>query len=165
MKNVPSYFAVIPADVRYDKNLTLLSRMMYGEITALANKEGYCWANNHYFAELYQVVERTIIRSIRGLEKAGYIRSEIVGSSRKIYLDKIVTIPRQKSHGKHDKNVIHNNTSNKTSNIVKNKNYKDGSIVTLSDGSKALKRFGSWVSPSDFNVKVDTGYYRELKDS
>ena len=45
-KEKPNYYAIIPAEIRYDKKLTPNSKLLYGEITALANKEGYCWAGN-----------------------------------------------------------------------------------------------------------------------
>lgn len=72
----PSYFAIIPASVRYDKNLCANAKLLYGEITALCHKEGYCWASNRYFANLYDVDERTIKRWIANLEENGYIESE-----------------------------------------------------------------------------------------
>lgn len=89
-KENPTYYAVIPATVRYDTRLTLGARMMYGEITCLSNKEGYCWASNKYFAELYDVCENTIQNWITALKNSGYIRLETkqaqTGSKRKIYL-------------------------------------------------------------------------------
>ena len=72
-----SYYAVIPATVRYDERLKLLSRMLYGEITALSNERGYCWANNKYFASLYKVSIQTISGCIKQLIDCGYITSEI----------------------------------------------------------------------------------------
>ena len=72
-----AYYAVVPANVRYDDRLTMLSRMIYAEITALCNKEGYCWASNSYFAELYNMSIRSISRAINELRECGYITIEI----------------------------------------------------------------------------------------
>ena len=74
MEERPSYFAVIPADVRYDENLKLGEKMMYGEITSLTKKTGECWASNSYFAELYQVTPQAISKWIKALEKQKYIK-------------------------------------------------------------------------------------------
>ena len=68
-----AYYAIIPASVRYDKNITANAKLLYGEITALCNDKGFCWATNRYFAELYRVSKKTISIGINLLEKAGYI--------------------------------------------------------------------------------------------
>ena len=68
-----SYYAIIPADVRYDKKLTPNAKLLYGEITALCNEKGYCWASDSYFMELYGVGRSTIQRWIKQLEDRGYI--------------------------------------------------------------------------------------------
>ena len=60
----PNYFAIIPANVRYDDELTEKAKLLYGEITCLSNKEGYCFALNNYFAKLYKCSTRTIQNSI-----------------------------------------------------------------------------------------------------
>lgn len=73
-----SYFAIIPANVRYDKRLKLLSRLLYAEITALTNEKGYCWATNKYFAELYEVSIQTISSCISQLKEFGYINVEMI---------------------------------------------------------------------------------------
>lgn len=142
-----SYYAVIPATVRYCADLTANAKLLYGEITALCSDKGYCWASNDYFAELYGVSGRTIQRWIESLEEHGFIaRSESVDGNRRISIkdpfvspkkgddknvaggDKNVVGGRQKCHGGvtkmsggHDKNVTHNNTYNTTLNNTKNK--------------------------------------------
>lgn len=60
MNEKPGYYAIIPAGVRYDKQLPQGAKLLYGEITALTNKNGYCWASNDYFAKLYSVSIGTI---------------------------------------------------------------------------------------------------------
>ena len=77
MEEKKSYFAVIPANVRYDNELPASAKLLYGEITALCNEKGFCWAKNEYFSELYQVSEKTIKRWIGALEKNEYISSKI----------------------------------------------------------------------------------------
>lgn len=68
-----SYYAIIPANVRYDKNLNANAKLLYGEITALCNERGYCWASNSYFAELYGVANETVSRWIKKLCDYGYV--------------------------------------------------------------------------------------------
>lgn len=73
MEEKPNYFAVIPANVRYDEELKLGEKMMYGEITSLTYKTGECWASNNYFANLYKVTPQAISKWIKALEHHNYI--------------------------------------------------------------------------------------------
>lgn len=135
------YYAVIPADVRYDNDLTPNAKLLYGEITALCKKEGYCWATNKHFADLYQTSEKTISRWIANLEEKGYIGTSVrtfryddgtVKKVRYIYLDKNKLDHMDKNVQNHmdksvsdhpDENVPYNNkiSNNK---ISKNKGRK-----------------------------------------
>nr|DAF76755.1 MAG TPA: replisome organizer protein [Caudoviricetes sp.] len=147
-----SYYAIIPANVRYDEELKDKAKLLYGEITALTNEKGYCWASNNYFAELYKVNKSTISRLIKNLADEGYIKielmyqgKEIIG--RKIYLtsaipiDKKINTPMQKSHEGVDEkintpidekvkenNTLYNNTINNTLNNKKRKSEIDALI-------------------------------------
>lgn len=122
--NEPQYWAVIPSPVRYDENLTPSEKLLYGEISSLTNKTGYCFAANAYFAELYGLTERTIRRMLADLQEYGYIRIEDGNGGRlrrRIYAgvnplspavpnpDKNVREPGQKCPGNPDKNVRRNN--------------------------------------------------------
>lgn len=107
-----SYYAVIPAQVRYDPELSSSAKLLYGELTSLCNQTGYCWASNVYFAELYGLSVRTVSRLIAQLEAKGYIRCETAatkdGSERRIYAGLFVVTPEgggQKCLGGIDENV------------------------------------------------------------
>ena len=72
------YYAIIPAHVRYDKDLTPNAKLLYGEITALCNEKGYCWAGDSYFAKLYGVGKNTIQRWLKQLEDKNYISRKVI---------------------------------------------------------------------------------------
>ncbi len=100
-KEQPNYYAIIPATVRYDNNLKSAEKLLYGEITALANKNGYCYAKNKYFADLYNVTTVSVSRWISHLQEMGYIETEVVRNenkeivSRKIYIPHISYIQKR----------------------------------------------------------------------
>jgi hypothetical protein len=77
-ENQKNYYAIIPANVRYDKDLTANAKLLYGEITALTNEKGYCWATNGYFSELYGTTQETISRWIKQLCDKGYIKKTLI---------------------------------------------------------------------------------------
>lgn len=72
----PSYWAVIPAAVRYDDAIPANAKLLYAEISSLTGREGYCWAENSYFAALYGLTERSVRRLLDALAVRGYIRIE-----------------------------------------------------------------------------------------
>lgn len=93
----PSYYAIIPAPVRYDERLTPNAKLLYGEISALIGAEGYCYASNGYFADVYKFSERTVTSLIANLKENGYIAVQLVKDKsgkvceRKIWLSSSVT--------------------------------------------------------------------------
>ncbi|WP_255575605.1 helix-turn-helix domain-containing protein [Caproiciproducens faecalis] len=68
-----SYYAIIPANVRYDKSLSANAKLLYGEITALCNDKGYCWATNKYFSDLFGVSQKSVSNWISMLVSKGYL--------------------------------------------------------------------------------------------
>ena len=114
----PNYYAVIPANIRYDKDLKPMAKLLYGEISALTQKDGKCWATNKYFAELYGLTKETISRLISSLVKKHYITIEIVYKEGIDEIDKrYIQICQEgideKINRGIDEKVKENNTSNK----------------------------------------------------
>lgn len=70
----PCYFSILPAKVRYDDSLSSSEKLLFSEISSLCNKNGYCFANNEYFAKLYKTHKNTISRWISHLKIKKYIR-------------------------------------------------------------------------------------------
>ena len=101
MKEQPNYYSIIPAHVRYDKELKPMEIIMYGELTALSNKYGYSYASNNYFAELYNVHKKTVSTWISHLKEKGYIDTVVIRdenmtvTERRIY----ITAPYPLNHG------------------------------------------------------------------
>ncbi len=106
----PNYFAVIPANIRYDDTICANAKLLYGEITSLCNEKGFCWAGNEYFANLYKTTKNSISRWIRQLKEKDYIKVQIfykkdskeidkriIAISSKYPIDKIDDTPYQKS--------------------------------------------------------------------
>ena len=122
-----AYYAIIPANVRYDAELTPNAKLLYGEITALCNEKGYCWASNSYFAQLYKVSKVSISKWINQLIKKNYIQSEIInkeGSKEILYRYlRIVNDPIKEKFNTpikekfKDNNTLFNNTSNNMSDL------------------------------------------------
>jgi hypothetical protein len=84
MDEKPSYYAIIPAEVRYNKDLRANEKLLFGEITALSNTTGICTASNNYFANLYNVVPSAITKWIKDLEKHKYIEVEYIKKGKEI---------------------------------------------------------------------------------
>lgn len=114
----PSYFSILTADVRYDKDLSASEKIFYSEITCLCGKDGYCTASSTYFANLYDCDSRTIRKWISKLVLKKYISVEYdsSGKSRKIYIviqsDIAKTNDIKKAKNKIKRNVILDNFYN-----------------------------------------------------
>jgi len=73
----PSYYAIIPAEVRYNKNLTPNAKLLYAEITALCNMNGKCTASTQYFCSLYEVSRSSVQNWLKLLEDNKFIIRDV----------------------------------------------------------------------------------------
>ena len=96
----PSYFAILDADVRYDSTISSTAKLIYAEITALTQKEGYAWATNKYFATNFSISGSQVSRIISQLSDKGYINIRILDEYRReITLSRVIHTPTQKPQG------------------------------------------------------------------
>ena len=112
----PNYYAVIPAEVRYNKKLTPNSKLLYAEITALCNMNGKCTASTEYFCKLYEVSRVSIQKWLKTLEDNGYIkRVNIYKQGSKEILTRVITLVNMPSKEKFTDNTNTNiNNTNLT---------------------------------------------------
>lgn len=150
-----SFYAIIPASIRYDDRLPPNAKLLYGEISALTSRDGFCYASNAYFADLYKCSTKSVSRLISTLEGCGYISSVLVkdGSGkiigRNIYLrvsateehpvDNIVHTPGQYCPGDMDKNVQSYNMCNNTERNIKAKSERN------EEKTSVREQFAQWV--------------------
>ena len=140
-KEQPNYYAILTADIRYSKEINFFEKVLYADITALTNKNGYCTASNGYFAEVFGKAKETISRAISKFEKLGFLKVIITRDNatkkiinRKLYLLTKMSIPIDENvntpidenvNTPIDENVKENNINiNTTSNNKKNKQKK-----------------------------------------
>ena len=142
----PGYYGILPASVRYDKNLKPMEKIIYSELTALSNKNGYCNATNSYFAELYEVSKNTVSLWIGDLEKAGYIKTKLIYETgtkiikeRRIYISDPITKNNDTYHEKEVDPITKNNDTPITKNREDNNTSINNTRLILKEKYKKEK--------------------------
>nr|WP_229078372.1 helix-turn-helix domain-containing protein [Enterococcus mundtii] len=97
------------------------AKLLYGEITALCNEKGYCWASNEYFSNQYGVGKSTIQNWLKSLEERGYIYREVKykEGSREIEARYIRILGEGHPEIYQDNNTSINNTFNNTKEYIR----------------------------------------------
>ena len=140
MKDKPNYYAIIPADVRYS-NLKPNAKLLYGEITALSGKLGYCYATNNYFAELYGVSKNTISRWISDLNKLGFINIEVERNEKKQVIKRKIGIIHKDDRTIYKMSKENTTSINNTSNINITKEKFIAEVMTFDYPKDMLEDF------------------------
>ena len=140
MKDKPNYYAIIPADVRYS-NLKPNAKLLYGEITALSGKLGYCYATNNYFAELYGVSKNTISRWISDLNKLGFINIEVERNEKKQVIKRKIGINQKDDRAIYKMSKENTTSNNNTSNINITKEKFISEVMTFDYPKDMLEDF------------------------
>jgi hypothetical protein len=147
------YYAIIPANVRYDKSLTPNAKLLYGEITALCNEKGYCWAGNDYFAGLYNVSKTSISKWVSALRDCGYINIQLeYAEGTKQILNRYITLVKDPIEDKlntpiEDKLIVNNTPINNTSNTTSKGRFTP---PTLDEVTEYCNLKGAGIDPQYF---------------
>ena len=135
MQEKPNYYAIIPAEVRYNTNLNSSQKLFYGEITALTFKTGECWASNSYFAKLYNVSPSLITNWVNALEKENLISVSYEKNGKEITkriirilgIQNIEHVFNKNGEG-YSKYLKENNTSINNTSINNKEEYKEEKV-------------------------------------
>ena len=155
--NKVNYYAIIPATVRYDSNLKPAEKLLYGEITALANIKGYCYASNRYFASLYNVTLHTVSQWISHLEKLQYITLEMIRDSNKVIKERRIYINDIPYIQKNTYPYVLNSTYPIDEKVQENniKIIEDLFILIINNSDKISKEFYSILNRLEFIYTTD----------
>lgn len=160
MEQVANYYAIIPACVRYDNTLKPNEKLLYGEITALCNEEGYCWATNEYFAQLYEVHTKTISQWINELKEKGYLRVELVRNEKTKAIEKRIISINKKADIAIKENNITSTGENDDKSSVKETELADNfdkiwQIYPRKDGKNmAFNHYKAWLKGKNYAGRI-----------
>ena len=161
MNETPNYYAIIPANVRYS-DLKPNAKLLYGEITALSNKHGFCFASNKYFAELYKVNKNTISSWISDLKNYGFITVKIERNVNNQITKRCIGILKKMDNPIHEKLKYNNTSINTTSNNI---SKREGFInhVMFFDYPKQMKQefIDYWTEKSSDRVNAKMRYEKQ----
>jgi len=122
----------IPKEIWLTKELTLLEKVIYTEISSLDN-ENHCTAGNEYFAEFCNCSESKITRAISKLQDLGMIEVlSFDGRHRKICIRQSLRQTMTKSDADYDKVMsinIDNNQINKKKELLISKDINNSQKV------------------------------------
>lgn len=137
----PNYYAIIPANVRYDNTLRPNAKLLYAEITALANAQGFCNARNGYFAELYGLSKKTIEGLIAQLVKQQYIRVKVNRDAQGEVIDRqIWVIPLPEEVDTPPLNFKETSPKNEGETPLKNKGYLNRMNITRKNNTPIVPK-------------------------
>ena len=125
----PNYYAVIPAEVRYSKELTPNAKLLYAEITALCNMNGKCTASTQYFCRLYEVSRVSIQKWLKTLEDNNYIkRVNIYKQGSKEIETRVITLVNTPTQEKFTDNININITNTNLTDSNKKVRFKKPTV-------------------------------------
>jgi len=116
-ENRQSYYCVVPWHILNDKRINATTKLIYAEITALSNKEGYCWASNGHFAKIFGITDNRVSKLISDLKNKEYVYIEIdkkAGNKRYIWIRPPIGENNHRYGSKQPEPMVQNNHKDNT---------------------------------------------------
>ena len=174
-------FITVSIEIMHDKNLNANQKFLLAEIEQLTDLEKGCFASNQHFAELVGITKENVSKNLSGLEKMGYIKTEIKKGTRN-NVRQISLIDSTRPPYQIDKTPLSNRQESKENiqtNIQTNKKNKQKEIACSSDAKQiadyllanirkekpnfVIKDFKGWVRDIDLAMRKDKRSVTELK--
>ena len=154
------YYYTLPADIFYDKKLSVNAKLLFCLIANFCNKYGKCYVSNKHLGETLDRSESTISRLVSELVEAGYLKSVVDkndSNKRTITLYAKMPIPIRKNEDTYTQKCEDNNTIYNTTklNIFKEviSYLNDKANTTFKDSNKANQRM--------ISARMDEGHTLE----
>ena len=145
MADKPSFYSILTADVRYDERIGDFAKLLYSDLTARCNRKGYCWPTNEQLAEDHRKNARTIVRTLRELESAGYIATEVIRDQKNMVVERRIWLDANARAGLEflrkppDKNVM--TPPDKNVKYIKENNININNPLTPTGESELFDEF------------------------
>lgn len=167
--NFPKY-STIPFEVLSNENLSPNAKLHYGLIAGLAHNEGYCFAMDEQFADLYNKDIKTIKNWNKELEDSGFIERQcyiyryrkgnlaLIKKKRRIFLLNNPSITPKETSKKDCKGKINSKTRTRL--------YGEKKFPYNSEGKKEYKgnNVSSCGNVDNFHKEDHCSYFREIKE-
>lgn len=139
------YYAVIPATILNDNDLSATEKLLYGYVSQLSNAKGYCFASNKYLAEITRTSISTVSKGINKLIKKEYLKYEYEyePDSREIK-ERHLYIGIVKNDYTYSQNLL--------GGIVKNDKENNINVNIKKDNTKVLSKEKRFVPPSKSDI-------------
>lgn len=161
------YYYTLPADIFYDKKLSVNAKLLFCLIANFCNKYGKCFVSNKHLGETLDRSESTISRLVAELVDGGYIKSIVDkndANKRTLTLYAKMPIPIRKNEDTYTQKCEDNNTIYNTTkynifeevisylNLQANTNYKSNN---KSNQRLISARVDEGHSVEDFKTVID----------
>ena len=157
---IPAYYSILTADVRYSKELSDFEKLLFSEISALTQKDGYCTASNAWLASLYGKTKETISRCISKLKKLGFIEVvEVWNDKKEVILRKVYLLTKTSTGIDENTETLLTKTSIPIDENVKENNTR---INNTSRNNTSIKRDASNTHETDLQTLQDMGVEKKL---